>query len=131
MATYEHFAQVCKRVCEERGWDLTPQGVRVNFASGRRQVVELEHFEFQQDELIRLSTTIGGVEELGQVRLTVALRINAELAHGALAVRGEDLVMTDTLMLRDANFDQVEASISYLAETADHYEKTLYQTDQY
>lgn len=131
MPTQDHFAQVCRRVCEERGWELTPSGVQVNLADGRKQIVELEHFEFQKDELVRLFTTIGGVEELGQVRLTVALRINAELAHGALAVKGDDLVMTDTLMLRDANFGQLEAAISFLAETADYYEKTLYKTDQY
>jgi hypothetical protein len=131
MATHDHFAQLCRRVCEERGWDLTPSGVQVNLADGRKQIVELEHFEFQQDELVRLFTTIGSVDELGQVRLTVALRVNAELAHGALAVKGEYLVMTDTVMLRDANFGQLEAAISYLAETADHYEKTLYKTDQF
>jgi hypothetical protein len=39
--------------------------------------------------------------------------------------------MTDTLMLRDADSSEIEASIGYLAETADYYEKTLFETDQY
>jgi len=68
---------------------------------------------------------------MGAVRLMVALRINAELAHGCLAVHDDDLVMTDTLMLRDADSAEIEASIGYLAETADYYEKSIFETDQY
>ena len=131
MPTQDHFAQTLTRVCTERGWELTPQGVRVQFANGRQQVVEIEFFEFQREELVRLHTTIGKVEELGTVRLTVALCINAELAHGALAIMDDDLVMTDTLMLDDADFGEIEASIKFLAETADDYEQQLFDTDQY
>jgi hypothetical protein len=131
MTTQDHFAQILTRVCAERGWELTPLGVRVQFASGRQQVVEIGFFEFQQEELVRLHTTIGKVEELGTVRLTVALCINAELAHGALAIMEDDLVMTDTLMLNDADFGEIEASIKFLAETADDYEQQLFGTDQY
>jgi hypothetical protein len=131
MATQDQFAQILRRVCAERVWELTPSGVRVEFPSGRQQVVELEFFEFQAEELVRLHTTIGRIEELDPVRLTVALRINAELPHGALAILEDDLVMTDTLMLDDANFGEIEASIKFLAETADDYERTLFGTDQY
>jgi hypothetical protein len=60
-----------------------------------------------------------------------ALRINARLAHGALAVRDDALVMIDTLMLEDADAAEIEASIGYLAETADYYEKVLFGTDEY
>ncbi len=131
MATKDHFAQILTRVCAEHGWEFTPAGVRVRFASGRQQMVEIGFFAFQKEELVRLHTTIGRIEELDPVRLIVALRINAELAHGALAVMDEDLVMTDTLMLDDAGFAEIEASIRFLAETADDYEQTLFGTDQY
>lgn len=131
MATQDHFAQTLRRVCAERGWEFTPHGVRVRFASGRQQVVEIGFFEFQQEDLVRLHTTIGKIEELDPVRRTVALRINAELAHGALAVMDDDLVMTDTLMLNDADFGEIEASIRFLAETADDYEQKLFGTDLY
>ena len=93
MATQDHFAQILRRVCAERDWEFTPHGVLVRFPNGRQQVVELGFFEFQKEELVRLHTTIGKVEELDPVRLTVALRINAELAHGALAVMDDFLVM--------------------------------------
>jgi hypothetical protein len=49
-------------------------------------LIEIEFFEFKHEELVRLFTTIGEVEGMGAVRLTVALRINTELAHGCLAV---------------------------------------------
>ena len=131
MASHEHFAQILKRVCQEQGWNLLPSGVQVSWPNGRRQLVEVKFFQFQREELVRLSTTIGDVESLGAVRLMVALRINAELAHGSLAVHEDDLIMTDTLMLRDADSAEIEASIGYLAETADHYEQTIFGTDRY
>ena len=131
MVTQKRFAVTLKRVCQEQGWELLPSGVRVSWANGRQQLVELEFFPFKHEELVRLYTTIGSVKNLSSIRLTIVLRINAELAHGCLAVKNDDLVMTDTLMLRDADYGEIEASINYLAETADHYEKTIFETDQY
>jgi hypothetical protein len=131
LAGQEHFAQTLKRVCRERSWDLLPSGVHVSLANDRAQLIELEFFEFKHEELVRFFTTIGEIEGMSAVRLTVALRINTELAHGCLAIHEDHLVMTDTLMLRDADSSEIEASISYLAETADYYEKTLFETDQY
>jgi len=131
LANQEHFAQILERVCRDRGWELLPTGVWVSWPNGRRQLIELKFFEFKREELVRLSTTIGEVDGMSAVRLTVVLRINSELAHGCIAVHEDHLVMTDTLMLRDAGFEEIEASISYLAETADHYENTIFGTDQY
>lgn len=131
MADQDQFARLCERVCEEHGWDLLKSGVQVTFADDRHQLVELEFFHHRDEDLVRLFTTIGPVAALSQVRLTVALRINAELAHGCLAVKNDDLVMTDTLMMKDADFSELSASIGYLAETADYYEKTIYETDNY
>jgi hypothetical protein len=131
LASQEHFAQILKRACRDQGWDLLPSGVLVSWPNGRRQLIELKFFQFQREELVRLYTTIGDVDSMSAVRLMVALRINAELAHGSLAVHENDLVMTDTLMLRDAGPAEIEASIGYLAETADHYEQTIFGTDQY
>ena len=131
MASQKHFAQILKHVCQDHAWELLPSGIQVSWPNGRRQLIELKFFQFKHEELVRLFTTIGDVESMSAVRLTVALRINAELAHGCLAVHEEHLVMTDTLMLRDADSAEIEASIAYLAETADYYEKTIFETDQY
>ena len=131
MASQKHFAQILKRACQDQAWELLPSGVQVSWPNGRRQLIELKFFQFKHEELVRLFTTIGDVESMSAVRLTVALRINTELAHGCLAVHEDHLVMTDTLMLRDADFEEIAASIGYLAETADHYEQTLFETDRY
>ena len=131
MTTQEAFPKILKQVCLERNWELFPSGVQVSWPSGRRQLVELEFFQFKDEDLVRLFTTIGQLKDLTPVRLKIALRINADLAHGCLAVKSDHLVMTDTLMLRDADYGEIEASIKYLAETADHYEKTIFETDQY
>ena len=86
MADQEHFAQILKRVCRDRSWDLLPSGVHVSLANDRSQLIEIEFFEFKHEELVRLFTTIGEVAGMSMVRLTVALRTNAELAHGCLAI---------------------------------------------
>ena len=39
--------------------------------------------------------------------------------------------MTDTLLLNDADTDEIAASFSYLAETADYYERQLFGTDEH
>ena len=125
------FGQICRRVCEQQGWELLPSGVHVKFRDGRHQVVSLEFFESEREELVRLYTMIGEIDGMDVRRLVAALRINARLAHGALAVRDDALVMIDTLMLEDADAAEIEASIGYLAETADYYEKVLFGTDEY
>jgi hypothetical protein len=131
VTTHEGFPQLLRQVCRESSWELLPSGVRVSTPEGRHQLVELEFFQFKDEDLVRLHTTIGELEELSPTRLKIALHINADLAHGCLAIKRDQLVMADTLMLKDADYGEIEASISYLAETADHYEKTIFGTDQY
>ena len=131
MSTRETFGQTCERVSERQGWEVLPSGVRVDLPGGRRQVVSLEFFEFESQELVRLYTVIGAADALPTERLVLALQINARLAHGALAVRDGELIMANTLLLQDADAPEIEASIAYLAETADYYEKTLFGTDQH
>ena len=131
MITKKAFADICRRVCKEQGWELLPSGVHVQWADGRHQLVELEVFQHEKKDLVRLFTTIGTIENMTPVRLTIALRINADLAHGAFAVKNDHLVMVETLMLEDADPGETEAAIRYLAETADYYEKAIFETDEH
>jgi hypothetical protein len=125
------FPDLIRRVCHEQGWNLLPSGVEVRFEDGRHQLVELEFVQHDDGDVVRLFTTIGLVSSLTPVRLTIALRINAELALGAFAVKDEHLVMVDTLLLPSADEAQVTASVRFLAETADYYEKAIFETDDY
>jgi len=40
-------------------------------------------------------------------------------------------VLIDSLMLDDVEPSEVEAVVRYLAETADHFERTLFGTDEF
>jgi hypothetical protein len=127
----ETFGRACERVCEQQGWQLLPDGVRVGLPGGRHQIVSLEFFELDQERLVRLYSVIGEAEDLPTQRLALALQINARLAHGALAVKDGQLVVLETLMLEEADPPEIEASVRYLAETADYYEKTLFGGDSH
>jgi len=106
-------------------------GIQVTFGDGRHQLVDLELFEHESEELVRFYTTIGTTIALSDVRMNASLRLNAELAHGALAIRADRLVMVDTISLADATASEIQGTVGYLAEMADFYEKQLFGTDDY
>ena len=127
----ERFRELCERVCGEQGWELQPNGVHVPLDGGRRQVVALELFDFRDEVLVRLTTVIGAANGLSRARLGVALGLNAAIPHGAFAMRDDDLVMTDTLLLANLGPGELEASLRYLAETADRNELEIFGTDDH
>jgi hypothetical protein len=128
---HERFDGLCERICKETGWERLPNAIRVSWSGGRHQLVALEFFEQHGWEFVRLVSRVGPVEALDEERLLMALRVNAGLTCGAFAVMHDALVLSDTLLLQDANLSEVKASIGYLAGTADSYEKTLFGTDAY
>ena len=103
--------------------------VEVKLESGRRQVVQLQFFEYEGREMVRLHTVIGSTERIRPTRLQFALELNYALPHGAMAVKDEQLVMVDTLILADADPGELEASLEYLATTADQYEASMFGPD--
>jgi hypothetical protein len=131
VATQEVFGEILRMVCGQRGWELLPSGVNVTHTNGRHQVVMFEHFENAEHQLIRLVSMIGVSGEMSREQLVQALRANARLAHGALALNGDELCMTDTLSLEDSDPSEIESAVAYLAETADYYEQVLFGTDHH
>jgi hypothetical protein len=127
----ERFDRVCEQVCEGQGWGHSETQFEIKFEEGRRQIVFLEFFDFEGEELVRFYTVIGSVKSMNPLKLTQALRLNFGLPHGALAVRDDELVMIDTLMVEDADPGEIEASAAYLAETGDHFEKTMFGSDRH
>jgi len=125
------FREICERVCRENGWELQGNGVHVPLPDGRGQVVELETFEHESEVLVRLTTVIGDADLLTSIRQRATLELNARLPHGAFAVRQGELVMTETLLLADTDPAELEASVHYLAVTADRYEEQLFETDEH
>jgi hypothetical protein len=125
----ETFGRLAERVCREGGFVLEPGGARIPLAASRSQLVAMEQFEYEGHERVRLWTRIGPAADLGGVRLEAALRVNARLPHGALGLLDESLILCDTLSLDQAGADELEAALRFLAETADEYEKTIFDTD--
>lgn len=129
MTTRESFAELLRNVCAQCDWELLPSGVNVKHANGRHQVVSFEIFDFEEEHLVRLVTTIGAARELRKEQLEQALRANIRLAHGALALEGDDLCMTDTLSLEESGPGEIESAVAFLADMADYYEQVLFGTD--
>ena len=131
MTSRNKFGDILRAVCVQRGWELLPSGVNVTHANGRHQMVTFEHFEFEEQQLIRLVSMIGASKEMRREQMEQALRANISLAHGALALNGEDLCLSDTLSLEDSDPGEIESVVAYLAEMADYYEQVLFGTDRH
>jgi len=127
----EAFEALLAEVGKQAGWAVSERGVEVRFDEGRHQRVLLEFFEFEGTELVRFHTTIGSSVRIDPLRLTTALRLNYGLPHGSLALKDDLLVMVDTLIVKDADPDEIRATVQYLAETADHFERTMFGGDRY
>ena len=122
---------VFERVCERHGWACQENAAEYILPGNRRQLVLVSRFEFGGEKMLRFHSVIGERELLTETRMEAALKINFQLAHGALALHEDDLVVTDTFLLREADEDEVASSIRYLAETADRYERLIYGTDEH
>jgi hypothetical protein len=129
MTVREEFERICAGACDRRGWQQSGAQIEVKFDDGRHQVVHIEYFEHGEDELVRFYTVIGSTRRIRADRLTFALELNFSLPHGSMAVKNEQLVMVDTLMLPDADLGEIEAAVAFLAETADYYEHAMYGPD--
>ncbi len=129
MSHREAFEECCAQVCRERGWSYAAQRVEVGLDGGRHQVVELEFFSFDGNDRVRFCSVIGDARHIDPMRLTTALDLNLRIPHGALAKRNNDLVMVETLSVEGADPAQVSATIGYLSETTDQYEKSMFGPD--
>jgi hypothetical protein len=125
----EDFLSALDLICAERNWSIEPGCIEIRFADKRRQRVAFEFFSFEDQELLRIHSVIGSTKKIKSDRLNTALGLNFRLPHGALAIHKNDLVMVDTLMVKEAGPVEISAAIVYLAETADHYEKTMFGPD--
>ncbi len=124
------FEQLFEKVCAKNNWSQSGDGAELVLPGGRKQRVLIQRFQHGSDDMARAYSVVGGAEEMSATRLTSALSLNFNLPYGALAIHGGKLVMTDTFLIRDADEGEVEASIRFLAETADRYEKQIYHTDE-
>lgn len=118
-------------VCEKNGWQRDGNKATMILPGGRKQVVYLEQFVFEGDDMARIYTHVGPVACLSEIQLNAVLGLNFSLAYGALAIYSENLVMTDTFLLDQIDQDQLTYSMRFLGETGDRYEQLIYATDKH
>lgn len=122
---------VFEDVCRREGWPLDEAAANVPLPGGRRQRVVANVVAEGGQDYLRLSSRIGDAAVLNEARLLAALRLNARLHLGAIAVDGAAVVMLNTLRLHDADADEVRASVLYLAQRADEFERALFGRDEH
>ena len=127
----EMFRAVLTQACQKLGWSMGEDSVEARFENHRHQIVYYEFFEFEDHPLVRLYTVIGDSTRVKAIRLADGLRLSFRLPHGALAVRGDDLVMVDTLPVAEASPETLASVIRYLAETADRLEDSMFGGDDH
>lgn len=125
------YIKLISKVCQKQGWQHDGPDITLSFEDKRKQLVQTEIFLFEGEEMIRVYTRVGPLNKLTETQLSALLGLNFSLTFGALASFGEDLVMTETLLMRDAAQDHLAYAIRFLAETSDGYEKQIYGTDRY
>jgi hypothetical protein len=119
-------------VFQEAGWrfDSATGVVELDLPRGRTQRIHLRAFEQEGEPMVRALSRIGEASHLTQARAEAALRINASLAHGALAIADGILVMVDTILVREADAGEVTAALAFLAEQADRFEEQIFGLDR-
>lgn len=123
--------EVVKKACAKNRWVCAGDHVEYPLPGGRKQLVFAEDFEHGRERMVRLYSRVGDESALTEIRLRAALSLNFKLPHGAFALHERHLVIADTFLLREADQDEIESAVRYLAETADRYERLIYGTDEH
>ena len=126
----EHI-KLISEVCMRQGWQHEGPDITLVLEGGRKQLVHCETYLFEGLQMLRLYSRVGPMTRFSETQLTALLGRNFSLAFGALASYGEDLVMTETLLMHKSAHDQVAYAVRFLAETSDGYEDQVFGTDQY
>ena len=123
-------ASVFKAICDKNGWECRGNEAVLSLDAGRQQSVFMETSAEGGEDILRIYSVIGDAGVLDESRMRSALNLNYRLRHGALGIRENQLVLTDTFLTREADHDEVRLSVEYLARTADQHEKHIYGTDK-
>jgi hypothetical protein len=97
----------------------------LDLPGGRRQMVHVASRNEGGSPMARLWTKVAAAKDLSGARPMSALKMNANLAFGAFAVEGEELVLVDTFLLAESTPEHLLQSLKYLGQMADQMEKSL------
>lgn len=122
--------ELLKKTVEQGKWiNIRETGgswlVTLDLKGGRKQQVTVTTFDEGGHQYGRLKSKICAAATLSAQRPTMALRMNAGLTHGSLCVDGDDLVIQETIMLAESTPNHLLASLQYIGETADKFERQM------
>jgi hypothetical protein len=89
----------------------------------RKQSITASFFEENEEQFLRISTTVDARENLREKKLISVLELNYCLLNGSLALFGGDLVLTDVVPARDIDIDRIALLVQYIARMGDNFEK--------
>jgi hypothetical protein len=115
--------------CEREGWEHDGDTAVVALPGGRSQRVAVDVITDGKEQVLRFCSRIGDAAVLTEQRALAALRMNARLRLGAIAIRDDAVALVDTMLLREADCDEVRACVAYLARKADELEQALFGSD--
>lgn len=103
----------------------------IEFDNDRAQkvMVTLTHDE-SGDRLINYYSVIAKVKSDYAELFKYALKMNAAIDYGAIALLEDTLILRNTLLLEDCNPHQFAKSLTYIAAKADEMEELLTSRDE-
>ncbi|MCA9540561.1 MAG: hypothetical protein KC620_16790 [Myxococcales bacterium] len=119
-----------QQIASYRGWPMVrtqPGAFKIEVATtqGRTQVVQI-HTGRDPDgrPMAFIWSVICEVSGIGDPYYL--LRLNADLAYGALAVRDRNVILVETQLIESADAEEVTRAVFYVARYADDLEKQVY-----
>ncbi|MBU0552164.1 YbjN domain-containing protein [Myxococcota bacterium] len=123
------FLTLLQQVCQYNQWGMAQQydgAIRVEIPTeyGRSQVVEvIQGRDPDGRPLVYYWTVVVSVQEVGDPWFLLGL--NADLPYGALAVRGNEVILIESQLMETADAEEVMRGIFYVGKYADQFEKQV------
>lgn len=126
----EQLLSLIEATAAQHGWRIDGDSLVVPTTPGRNQKVAVTLTERDGGEFVRLLSRIGEANILNETRQLSALRLNANQPIGAMAIDGDDVVVTDSVPLRYMVAGLLGELVAGIAARADQFEKALFGTDE-
>lgn len=121
--------EIVEHVATSPSWEVESSGedivVTVTLASGRIQRVRLSEIEVEGNRYIHLTSSIGTRPSLDAGQLRAMLSLNLRSPHGAFALHGDLLLITEVLPI-SIDPQILRSAIWFLATHADRYEEQIF-----
>ncbi len=121
--------EVVEQATTSHQWTVESSGedivVTVALAQGRIQRVRLSEIEVEGDRYIHLTSSIGTRPSLDAGQLRAMLSLNLRSPHGAFALHGDLLLITEVLPVA-IDPQILRNAIRFLATHADRYEEQIF-----